>query len=108
MADEHFLAGDGKLHRNDLATYLNRLGRGINCRLDIPILTIADIKTAATQFSELSKELAHLAFDDDRVEIYRILEARHAMEAARSKIARKNHQKISIDLAKQAERRAKP
>lgn len=105
MDDMHPLGGKGTLRRNELATYLNRLGRGINCRLDVPILTIQDMKAAATVFSELAKELAHLAFEDERVEIYRILSGRNAMEIAREKLSRLNRQKLSMSLAKEAQRR---
>lgn len=106
MDDWHPM-GDGVVRRNELAAYLNRLGRGVNCRLDVPILTLNDMKAAATVFSELAKELAHLAFEDDRVEIYRVLSGRHAMETAREKLSRLNRQKLSISLAKDAERKGK-
>lgn len=106
MDDEHTL-GNGAMHRQELASYLYRLGRGINCRMDIPVLTIEDIKWAATIFGELSKKLANLAFNDDRVEIYRILAARHTMEDARLKLAQTNGQKLSIKMSKDLKKRYK-
>lgn len=94
--------GINNLQRKELAQYLNRVGRGVNCRLDVPILVMSDIKWAATIFERLARDLTQLAFVDDRSEIWRILAARHAMEAARSQLTQKNEQKISIKLAKEA------
>ena len=94
--------GQSNLERKELAKYLNRVGRGVNCRLDVPILVMSDIKWAATVFERLSKELTELAFVDDRSEIWRILGARHAMESARSELMQKNEHKTSLKLAKAA------
>ncbi len=94
--------GQANLQRKELAKYLNRVGRGVNCRLDVPILVMSDVKWAATVFSELAKELGQLAFTDDRSEIWRILAARAAMEGARAKLAHTNKQKTSIKLAAKA------
>lgn len=94
--------GQSNLERKELAKYLNRVGRGVNCRLDVPILVMSDIKWAATVFGELSKQLTELAFVDDRSEIWRILAGRAAMEGARSKLAHTNKQKTSIQLAAKA------
>jgi len=91
--------GQSNLERKELAKYLNRVGRGVNCRMDVPILVLSDIKWAATVFSDLAKQLTDLAFVDDRSEIWRILAARAAMEQARSKLAHTNQQKTSIKLA---------
>lgn len=79
--------------REQLAKYLNRLGRGINCRMDVPVLVLDDIKWAATVFERLSKQLADLAFTDDRSDIWRIMEARVRMEQARSELAKTNRKK---------------
>lgn len=105
--DDTRSTGNGAAHRQELASYLNRLGRGINCRMDIPVLTIEDIKWAATVLGELSKDLADLAFNDERVEIYRILSARHTMENARLKLAHTNGQKLSIKMAKDPKHKLK-
>jgi hypothetical protein len=94
--------GQANLERKELAKYLNRVGRGVNCRLDVPILVMSDVKWAATVFSELAKQLTELAFVDDRSEIWRILAARSAMEQGRSKLAHTNQQKTSIKLAAKA------
>lgn len=84
------LDGLNKLQRKDLARYFNRIGRGVNCRIDVPILVHEDIKWAATVFSELSKELTNLGWEDKRNDIWRILAARQAMEQARHKLALTN------------------
>jgi len=94
-----------ELNRKELAKYLNRVGRGVNCRLDVPILVMSDLKWAATVFGELSKKLTDLAWDDERPEIYRILAARYAMEGARFKLANTNKKSEVIKLAKQAKER---
>jgi len=87
--------GDRGLERRQLAQYLNRVGRGVNCRMDVPVLTIEDIKWAATVFEQLTKELTQLAFKDKRSDIWRILGARHAMESARAELAYRNEKKAS-------------
>lgn len=101
---EYFKPFDGQsnLERKELAQYFKRVGRGVNCRLDVPILVMADLKWAAKVFSDLSKALTELGWDDDRSEIWRILAARHAMEAARSELAQTNKKEISQELAKHA------
>jgi len=99
--------GDRGLERKQLAQYLNRVGRGVNCRMDVPVLTIEDIKWAATVFEQLSKQLTALAFTDDRSDIWRILGARHAMENARAELAYRNEKKASEKAAKDAQRRAR-
>lgn len=102
MDEQEYQPGGGSKSRKELASYLNRIGRGVNCRLDVPVLTLEDIKWAATIFGELSKELADIAFNDPRVEIYRILAARNSMETARLKLATTNGQKLSIKMARDA------
>jgi hypothetical protein len=94
--------GEYNVERKELAKYLNRVGRGVNCRMDVPILVISDIKWAAKVFSDLAKTLTDLGWEDDRSDIWRILAARHAMESARSELTQKNQQKTSIKLAKSA------
>ena len=90
------------LDRQELAKYLNRVGRGVNCRLDVPILVMSDLKWAAKVFSDLSKTLTDLGWEDERSEIWRILAARAAMENARSKLAHTNKKEISLKLAAKA------
>jgi len=104
---EYFKPFDGQynLERKELAHYLNRVGRGVNCRMDIPVLTISDIKWASKVFSELSKTLTELGFEDERSEIWRILAARAAMEHARSELAITNKKETSLKLADKANRR---
>lgn len=76
------LDGINDLDRKAVAKYFNRVGRGLNCRLDVPILTIEDVKWAAKIFDELAKKLQHVGFEDKRSDIWRILDARYAMEDA--------------------------
>ncbi len=76
------LDGMMALDRKTVAKYFNRVGRGLNCRLDVPILTIEDVKWAAKTFEELAKKLQQIAFEDKRSDIWRILEGRYAMENA--------------------------
>ena len=90
------------LERTQLARYLNRVGRGVNCRLDIPVLTIEDVKWASKIFSDLSKQLSTIAFSDDRPDIWRILAARYAMEDAKRELHVRNDRKGSIKAYKKA------
>jgi len=92
--------GENNLQRKEIAHYFNRVGRGVNCRLDVPILTLSDVKWAAKTFSDLSKELTRLGWEDERAEIWRILAARAAMEGARAGLATTNKKETSIKLAK--------
>ena len=82
--------GQDDLNRKQLAKYFNRIGRGVNCRLDVPVLVISDIKWAAKTFSDLSAELTKLAWDDERSDIWRIMAARSAMENARTELHKTN------------------
>ena len=97
--------GQANLERKELAKYFNRVGRGVNCRLDVPILVMSDLKWAAKVFSDLSKKLTELGWDDNRSEIWRILAARHAMESARFELATTNKKEISQELAKHGRER---
>lgn len=88
------LDGQRDLDRKTVAKYFNRVGRGLNCRLDVPILVIDDIKWAAKIFGELSKDLTKIAWEDDRTDIWRVLEARYAMEAAKRELQLRNEKKV--------------
>jgi hypothetical protein len=92
--------GENNLERKELARYFNRIGRGVNCRMDVPILISSDIKWAAKVFGDLAKKLTELGWEDDRSEIWRILAARHAMESARYELTQKNEKKTSLELAR--------
>lgn len=94
------LDGEYGLERKQLARYLNRVGRGINCRMDIPVLTIDDIKWTAKIFHDLSKELSKIAFEDSRSDIWRILEARFAMEGAKRELHVRNNRQEAIKAFK--------
>lgn len=109
MEQDYVKPFDGQhgLQRKQLAQYLNRVGRGVNCRMDVPVLTIEDIKWAATVFEQLAKTLSHHAFVDDRSDIWRILGARYAMENARAELAHRNEKKALEKAAKEPKRRAR-
>lgn len=98
----HPLGDQAELNRQQLARYLNRVGRGVNCRLDVPVLVMEDVKWASKVFSDLSKELSDLAFNDSRPEIWRVLGARYAMEAAKRELHLRNERKLSAKLMRKA------
>ena len=97
--------GEMNLARKDLAKYFNRVGRGVNCRMDVPVLVISDIKWAAKVFGDLSKTLTDLGWEDERSDIWRVLAARYAMESARAQLAQRNEQKTSLKLARETKDR---
>lgn len=88
------LDGIRDLDRKTVAKYFNRVGRGLNCRIDVPILVIDDVKWAAKIFGELSKELTQIAWEDKRTDIWRVLEARYSMEAAKRQLHQRNEKKV--------------
>lgn len=99
--------GQRGLERKQLAQYLNRVGRGVNCRLDVPVLVIDDIKWAAKIFESLARELTKIGFEDDRDDIWRILAARYAMEGAKRELFTRNERKQSLRLAAEAQKKMK-
>lgn len=89
---------EGCEDRKELSRMLNGLGRGVNARLDVPMVVLNDIKWAATVFDELSKQLTQLSFNDDRPEVYRVLAARWAMDRAKVVLQSKNKRTESLGL----------
>lgn len=85
--------GRGKLDKDDMAIYLRRVGRGLNCRLDVPILSLEDLKWAAKIFTELAEHLQQLAYKDERQDTLRIMAGRYAMEYAKSELHYRNDRK---------------
>jgi len=69
-----------------LAAYLERTGHRPNCRLDIRITSIEELKKAAVLISELNKALQALAYDSDRDEALRVILARGAMQQSRNNL----------------------
>ena len=63
--------------RQELAKFLGRSGRGVNCRIDIQILTLEDIKRAAFELDRLSKSLHKIAETADQNDVLQVLSARH-------------------------------
>jgi hypothetical protein len=94
---EHVKPFDGErdLNRKQLAKYFNRIGRGVNCRLDVPVLVMEDIKWAAKTFSDLSAQLTKLGWEDERSDIWRIMAARGCMEHARSALSQTNKKDVA-------------
>jgi hypothetical protein len=66
-----------------LGEYLKKLGQPMHCRLDIRITSAEELKKAAVLISELNKALNHLAYEDARDPVLRVLIARDAMQHAR-------------------------
>jgi len=63
--------------RQELAVFLNRSGRGLQCRLDISILTVEDIKRAAFELDRLAKSLQKIVENPDQNDVLQVLSARH-------------------------------
>lgn len=85
--------GRDKVSKDDFSKYLRRVGRGLNCRLDVPILNLEDLKWAATIFAELTAQLTDLAHKDQREDVIRVLAGRYAMESAKRQLFRRNERK---------------
>lgn len=66
-----------------LGQYLSNLGQPMNCRLDIRMTSLEELKKASVLISELNKALNHLAYEDGRDPVLRVLIARDAMQHAR-------------------------
>jgi len=88
------LADQQALDRKTVAKYFNRVGRGLNCRLDVPVLVLDDVRWASKIFADLSAQLTQIGWEDKRPEIMRVLEARYAMEAAKRELQARNERKI--------------
>jgi hypothetical protein len=71
----------GDDHR--LGEYLAKLGQPMNCRLDIRMTSLEELKKASVLISELNKALNHLAYEDGRDAVLRVMIARDAMQHAR-------------------------
>ena len=76
--EQNYPADIGKL-----GEYLHRMGQPMNCRLDIRLTSLEELKKAAVLISELNKALNHLAYEDGRDPVLRVLIARDAMQHAR-------------------------
>ena len=97
---------EGEEDRKELSRMLNGLGRGVNARLDVPLVVLNDVKWAATVFSELAKELTRLSFEDTRPDVYRVLAARWVLDGAKARLHSTNKRTESLGLQrKNRERR---
>jgi hypothetical protein len=76
--------------RQELANYLGRSGRGVNCRIDIQILTLEDIRRAAYELDRLAKSLQKIAEATDQNDVLSVLSARH--EFTKTKVQVKSFQ----------------
>jgi hypothetical protein len=91
------------LKRQDAAKYLNRMGRGLNCRMDIPVLSIEDIRWAACVFRDLGKELESIV-EAKKSDIIRVVSARNAMEGARFKLKLNTHSELTKGIKEKADK----
>lgn len=98
--------GEYNLKKEQLAKYFNRVGRGLNCRMDIPVLTVEDVKWAATLLEDLAKELCQIAYHDERPDIWRIMAGRFAIEQCRSKLALRGDKKSSVKVMRKVKERS--
>jgi len=76
--------------RQELAKFLGRSGRGVNCRIDVQILTLEDIRRAAFELDRLAKSLSKIAENTDQNEVLQVLSARH--EFTKTKVQIKSFQ----------------
>lgn len=90
--------GEYKLKREHIANFFCRSGRGVNCRMDVPVLTIEDIKWAATIFNELAEAIGEIAYKDDRPDIYRVLHVRHIIEESRIRLVKKMNREQTMEM----------
>ena len=72
--------------RVDLAKFLGRTGRGINCRIDLQILSVEDIKKAAFELDKLSKNLTKIAEFEGENDVLQVLSARHEFSKTKVQI----------------------
>ena len=91
------------LKRQDAAKYLNRMGRGLNCRMDIPVLSVEDIRWVACVFRDLGKELESIV-QTKKSDIIRIVSARNAMEGARFKLKLNTHAELTRSIKEKADK----
>jgi len=91
------------LKRQDAAKYLNRMGRGLNCRMDIPVLSVEDIRWAACVFKDLGNELESIV-QTKKSDIIRIVSARNAMEGARFKLKLNTHPELTRSIKEKADK----
>jgi hypothetical protein len=69
-----------------LGDYLKRTGSPINCRLDLRITRLEELKKAAVLISELNKVLNHYAYETEGDEVLRVLMARKEIELIKNKL----------------------
>ena len=89
--------------RKELAGYLHRVGRGLACRIDLPVLCLDDVRWTAAVLVDLGVELERLGDDPSgREPLMAVLEARMAIERARERL------KAQVRAAPHSSRRDKP
>lgn len=96
MSDDHFDFTRSQPNEvGKLADYLVKLGQPASCRLDIRMTNIEELKKAAVLISHLNKALNHLAYEDGRDPVLRVLVARDAMQHARINLKYMRAQKFA-------------
>lgn len=98
--------GEYDLKKEQLAKYFNRVGRGLNCRMDIPVLTVEDVKWAATLLEKLAKQLCQIAYHDERPDIWRIMAGRYAIEQCRFELGLRGDKKSSERVMRKVKERS--
>lgn len=91
---------EGDEDRKTLARMLNGMGRGVNARLDVPLVVLNDLKWAAIVFSDLADAFKSIAFETDRPDVYKVLAARMTLDDAKYRLHAKNKRAQSLELQK--------
>jgi len=89
-----------KESRADLAKLLNGVGRGVNARLDVPMVCLNDLKWFVYVLDQSLPELKRLAYQDDRPDVYRVVAVRSLMDNMKGQLHRKNQRLETIKLQK--------
>lgn len=92
-----------EIDRKAAAWYLKRVGRGVNARIDVPVLVLDDVRWAAKIFSELAQTLVQAGWEGNKSDIYRVLEARYAIEQARFGLAKVTKKSEALKAWKKAQ-----
>lgn len=66
-----------------LAEFLRRSGRPVNCRLDLRMTSMVELRWTAKILADLARDLQTLAWDERYDEILRLLQARDKLDSAR-------------------------
>lgn len=106
MNDPYMRFHEDKESRVELSKLLNAVGRGVNARLDVPMVCLNDLKWFVYVMDQSLPELKRLAYQDDRPDVYRVVAVRSLMDNMKVQLHRKNQRMETIKLQKK--NRAKP